>query len=205
MRSKLHRLMSRTDPRHREPRPARSVPREVADRTTPFVAPPRLDEWQVVQVGPRCEALAVARLIGAGFVAYRPQMVRVVSAASVGRAAYVSRPLWPRYVILHRPAGITMSIRDIRDIGNPIAVGNLSGAAVEAISGREAGGEFDCRKSPPEGFSFDFGACVEWMDGLMSGIVLKSDEDRTVVLFRILEADREAHIETSKLRLKESA
>lgn len=197
--SKLHRLMSRPQPRPRERRPAKSMPRVIEDRTIPFVAPASRDRWDVVMLSPAANDGTLARIDAAGFDVWRPRAVVLISSATLGRAAWVNRPLWPRYAFLGRNTGCP-SPTDVPFIGRVLVVGNVSGALVDAIAAREERGEFDCRTVPEAGPSFSDGTEVETLDGLMAGIVLKSDEQRTVVLFRLLDAERPVVVETCKLR-----
>ncbi|MFG1333999.1 hypothetical protein V5F41_22445 [Xanthobacter autotrophicus] len=197
--SKLHRLMSRPQPRPRERRPAKPMPRVIEDRTTPILAPASRDRWDVVMLSPAANDGTLARIDAAGFDVWRPRAAVLVSSAMVGRAAFVNRPLWPRYAFLGRNHGCP-SPADVPFIGRVLVVGNVSGLLVDAIAAREERGEFDCRTVPEAGPSFSDGAEVETLDGLMSGIVLKSDDQRTVVLFRLLDAERPVVVETCKLR-----
>ena len=198
--TKLNRLMaSKNHPRPRELRPKAS-PRVIEDKTTSPEMPAALDEWQVVMLAPSANDGTLHRIADAGFHVWRPRMVRLISASSLGKSVYVNRPLWPRYAFIARRAGCTMALADVWSVGKPLMVGKLPGSVVDGIYRREAAGEFDCRTLPPAGFSFDPEASVETLDGLMRGIVLKSDEERTVVLFRLLDKEHEVRIETRKLR-----
>jgi hypothetical protein len=95
----------------------------------------------------------------------------------------------------------TTSLSDVWSIGKPLLVGSLSGLVVEALVQQEARGDFDPRNHlPPPAEGFPVGAYVEALDGLMSGIVQKSDEQRTVVLFRLMEREHRVTVETCKLR-----
>lgn len=197
--TKLNRLMaSKNHPRHREPRP-KATPHVVEDKTTPIVFPPVRDRWDVVMLSPSANQGTLDRIKDAGFDVWRPRTVVQVSSASVGRAAWVNRPLWPRYAFVAR-ASATGSLRDVWSIGKPLTVGTLSGDVVEALVWQEARGDFDERGKP--GFRFPVGTEVEALDGLMSGIVRKSDELRTVVLFRLMEREHEVTIETCKLKAR---
>lgn len=197
--SKLNRLMHRgRSGRSRDPR-LRTTPKVVEDKTTPFAAPPDLFRWDVVMLSPAANDGTLARIDAAGFDVWRPRTVVLITAARVGASVYVNRPLWPRYAFVAR-RDATMNLSDVWSIGKPLIVGSVSGAVVDAIATREGMGEFDCRSLPKAGEAFDRGANVETMDGLMRGIVLKSDEQRTVVLFRILDAEREVQVETRRLK-----
>lgn len=196
--SKLHRLMTRHAQTVREPRP-RSKHRVIEDRTSPLVLPPIRDRWDVVMLSPAANDGTLSRIDAAGFDVWRPRTVVLLSAATLGKAVFVNRPLWPRYAFVGR-RDATGSLCDVWSIGRPLVVGSVSGAMAHAIAAREEAGEFDCRTLPPVGPSFADGAAVETLDGLMSGIVQKSDEMRTVVLFRLMERDHVVTVETSKLR-----
>ncbi|MFG1389076.1 hypothetical protein [Xanthobacter versatilis] len=199
--SKLHRLMSRPQPRPRERRPAKTMPRVIEDRTTPTVFPPARDRWDVVMLSPAANDGTLARIDAAGFDVWRPRAAIQVSSAMVGKVAFVNRPLWPRYAFVGRRDAVG-SLSDVWSIGKPLTVGSVSGALVDAIAAREMRGEFDCRTVPEAGQSFADGAEVETLDGLMAGIVLKSDEQRTVVLFRLMDSDRPVVVETCKLKVR---
>lgn len=199
--SKLHRLMHCAIPHPRERRPTPARPRATEDRTSPFVAPAIRDRWDVVMLSPAANDGTLARIDAAGFDVWRPRTVVLMSSATLGKAAYVNRPLWPRYAFVGR-RDATGSLSDVWSIGKPLTIGSVSAALVEAIAMREMRGEFDCRTSPEAGPSFEAGAGVETLDGLMAGIVVKSDEQRTHVLFRLLDAERVVQVETGKLRLR---
>lgn len=204
MRSRLNRLMARPLP----PAPARPGARKpivIEDKTTPHVAPPEREAWDVVMLSPHANDGTLARIVAAGFDVWRPRMVVVLSAASIGRHVKVNRPLWPRYVFVARRSECRVAISDVWNVGSLLVLGNVKGRTVEAISCREAIGEFDGTKPPPTGPVFDRDARVETLDGLMQGIVRKSDEARTVVLFRLMDADREVVMDTRRLRLRISS
>lgn len=197
--SKLHRHLSRLAGRPREHRP-KAVAHTVEDKTTPIAFPPVIDRWDVVMLSPSANDGTLDRIKAAGFHVWRPRAVILVSSASVGRAAWVNRPLWPRYAFVARDDA-TGSLRDVWSIGRPLLVGSLSGGVVEALVQQEARGEFDAR-TKPQGVGFPVQVVVETLDGLMSGIVQKSDEMRTVVLFRLMEREHLVTVETSKLRVR---
>lgn len=198
--SKLHRHLSRLAGRPREPRP-KAMPHTVEDKTTPIVFPPVRDRWDVVMLSPAANDGTLSRINAAGFDVWRPRTVVQVSSARVGAAAWVNRPLWPRYAFVGR-RDATGSLSDVWSIGKPLLVGFVTGQTVAAIASREERGEFDCRTLPPAGFHFSVGAEVEALDGLMSGIVQKSDEQRTVVLFRLMEREHRVTVETCKLKVR---
>lgn len=206
MRSKLARLMSRNMPRPRDAKPAKPGPRVIEDKTTELPAPPHVSEWIVVMIAPRCEDTAMVRLREAGFIAWMPRLVNMLSSARLRKSVFVNRPLWPRYVLVHRPEGCTTSLADVWSIGSPIIVGVLSGYIVDKIYARESSGEFDCRNIPkgpsfiPKGPSFADGAEVETLDGLLRGIVQNSDEERVVVLFKLLNSEHNIQMDAAKLR-----
>jgi hypothetical protein len=204
MRSRLNRLMARSLP----PAPVRTSARRpvvIEDKTTPHVAPPCRESWDVVMLSPHANDGTLARIDAAGFDVWRPRMVVMLSSASVGKHVKVNRPLWPRYAFVARRPECRVTLSSVWDIGKPLCIGSVHGSTVEAISIREAAGEFDGTMLPPEAPAFDPGAQVETLDGLMQGIVLKSDEARTVVLFRLMDAEREVQVETGRLRLSAGA
>lgn len=196
--SKLHRHLSRLAQTVREPRP-KPKHRVIEDRTSPLVLPPARDRWDVVMLSPAANEGTLDRIGDAGFDVWRPRAVVLLSAATLGKAVFVNRPLWPRYAFVGR-RDATGSLADVWSIGKPLTVGSVSGALVAAIAAREEAGEFDCRTLPQVGPSFAEKAAVETLDGLMAGIVLKSDEMRTVVLFRLMEREHVVTMETRKLR-----
>lgn len=198
--SKLHRHLHRLSGRPREPRP-RSVPAVVADKTTPVVLPPVRDRWDVVMLSPAANEGTLSRINAAGFDVWRPRAAVLVSSATLGRAAWVNRPLWPRYAFVGR-RDATGSLCDVWSIGKPLTVGTLSGLVVEGLAQQEARGDFDPRTRPAPSTAMPVGAEVEALDGLMSGIVQKSDDQRTVVLFRLMERDHVVTVETARLRVK---
>lgn len=200
--SKLHRHLHRLAGRPREPRPRPAAPVVAADKTTPITMPPIRDRWDVVMLSPTANDGTLERINAAGFDVWRPRAAVLVSSATLGRAAWVNRPLWPRYAFVGR-RDATGSLSDVRSIGKPLMVGSVSGALVEALVQQELRGDFDPRNLPPapaEGFPE--GVHVEALDGLMSGIVLKSDEERTVVLFRLMEREHRVTVETCKLKVR---
>lgn len=199
--SKLHRHLHRLAGRPREPRPKAAVHTAV-DRTTPVVLPPVRERWDVVMLSPAANEGTLARIDAAGFDVWRPRAVVLVSSATQGKAAWMNRPLWPRYAFVGR-RDATGSLRDVWSVGKPLTVGTLSGAVVEALAQQEERGDFDPRnRPPPPAEGFPVGAYVEALDGLMFGIVQKSDDQRTVVLFRLMERDHEVTVETARLRVK---
>lgn len=201
MRSKMNRMMAQAVALHTASS-GRSKPaaQTVEDKTTPLQVPPDIREWMAVMLSPKANDGTMARIDAAGFDVWRPRTVVRISSASLSKAAFVNRPLWPRYAFVARRPGCTMSLSDVWSIGKPLTVGSLSGRIVSSIAAREAAGEFDCRTLPQIGPVFSTGAAVETLDGLLHGIVHKSDEARTIVLFRMLDADRAVVVETAKLR-----
>lgn len=198
--SKLHRHLHRLAGRPREPRPKAAVHTAV-DRTTPVVLPPVRERWDVVMLSPAANEGTLARINAAGFDVWRPRAVVLVSSATLGKAAWVNRPLWPRYAFVGR-RDATGSLCDVWSIGKPLTVGTLSGAVVEALAQQEARGDFDPRTRPAPSIALPVGAEVEALDGLMSGIVQKSDDQRTVVLFRLMERDHVVVVDTARLRVR---
>lgn len=198
--SKLHRHLHRLAGRPREYRP-KATPRVIEDKTTPVVLPPARDRWDVVMLSPAANDGTISRIDAAGFDVWRPRAAVLVSSAVMGRSAFVNRPLWPRYAFVGRRDAVG-SLSDVWSIGKPLTVGSVSGTLVDAIAAREERGEFDCRTAPECGPSFADGAEVETLDGLMAGIVLKSDEQRTEVLFRLMGAERPVVVETCKLKVR---
>lgn len=198
--SKLHRHLHRLAGRPREPRPKAAVHTAV-DRTTPVTLPPVRDRWDVVMLSPAANEGTLARINAAGFDVWRPRAVVLVSSATLGKAAWVNRPLWPRYAFLGRNPGCP-STADVPYIGPVKFIGHLSGRAVDAIAAREQRGEFDCRTLPPEPPSFAPGTPVKTIDDLLDGIVLRSEGERVIILMQIMGAEREVCVQVGKLAVK---
>lgn len=198
--SKLHRHLHRLAGRPREPRPKAAVHTAV-DKTTPVTLPPVRDRWDVVMLSPAANEGTLARINAAGFDVWRPRAVVLVSSATLGKAAWVNRPLWPRYAFLGRNPGCP-STADVPYIGPVKFIGDLSGRAVDAIAAREQRGEFDCRTLPPEPPSFAPGTPVKTIDDLLDGIVLRSEGERVIILMQIMGAEREVCVQVGKLAVK---
>lgn len=196
--SKLHRLMTRHAQTAREPRP-KPQHREIEDKTVPFVAPPIRHQWDVVMLSPQANDGTLGRIQDAGFDVWRPRMVIKVSSARIGAAAWVNRPLWPRYAFLGRNDGCA-SASDVPYVGPVRGIGVMSGRMVAAIADREERGEFDCRTLPPAPPTFNVGDHVQTLDGLLDGIVLRSEGERVFLLRQFLGSTREieAHVENLK-------
>ena len=99
MRSRLNRLMSRPLP-PAPVRPGARKPIVIEDLTTPHVAPPCREAWDVVMLSPHANDGTLARIDAAGFDVWRPRAAVLVSSSTLGMAAWVNRPLWPRYAFL---------------------------------------------------------------------------------------------------------
>lgn len=198
--TKLNRLMaSKNNPRPREPRMLSRAPRVIEDRTVAFSAPSDREAWDVVMLSPQAGEGTLGRIRDAGFDVWRPRTVVLITSAAVGKAAFVNRPLWPRYAFLGRNAGCA-SPSDVPYVGPVRSVGILPGRMVLSIAGREERGEFDCRTLPPEPPSFKPGDRVQTLDGLMEGIVLRSEGERVFLLRQFLGADREIEVCAGKLK-----
>jgi len=196
--SKLHRLMTRHAQTVREPRP-KPKHRVIEDKTTPFAAPPVRDRWDVVMLSPAANDGTLSRINAAGFDVWRPRTVVLLSAASLGKAVFVNRPLWPRYAFLGRNDGCA-SASDVPYVGPVRGIGVMSGRMVSAIAEREERGEFDCRTLPPAPPTFNVGDHVQTLDGLLDGIILRSEGERVFLLRQFLGSTREieAHVENLK-------
>ena len=198
--TKLNRLMaSKNNPRPRERRPLKAMPRVIEDKTKPFERPAERVAWDVVMLSPQANDGTMERIKAAGFDIWRPRTVILLTAASVGKAVFVNRPLWPRYAFLGRNAGCA-SPSDVPYVGTVRVVGYLPGSMVTSIADREERGEFDCRTLPPEPPTFKTGSRVQTLDGLMEGIVLRSEGERVVLLRQFLGADREIEVCAGKLK-----
>ena len=199
--TKLNRLMaSKNHPRPRERR-QKNAPRVIEDQTVAFAAPPVRDRWDVVMLAPQANDGTFNRIRDAGYDVWRPRVVILQTSASMGKAMYVNRPLWPRYAFLGRNPGCP-STADVPYIGPVKFIGDLSGRAVTAVAAREESGEFDCRTLPPAPPFFAPGTLVKTIDDLLDGIVLRSEGERVLILMQIMGAEREVWAQAGKLAEK---
>lgn len=199
--SKLHRHLSRLAGRPREPRP-KATPHVVEDKTTPIVFPPVRDRWDVVMLSPAANEGTLSRIRDAGFDVWRPRTVVQVSSATLGRGAWVNRPLWPRYAFLGRNEGCP-SPADVPFIGRVQVIGSMDGQMVCDIAFREWRGEFDLRNRQAAPKTLKPGTRVQTLDGLMEGIVMRSEGERVFLLHQFLGSERV--IEASVAHLREMA
>jgi len=196
--TKLNRLMaSKNNPRPRERR-QKNAPRVIEDKTIAFASPAAHERWDVVMLSPQANEGTLARIVDAGYDVWRPRVVVLQTSASLGKAVYVNRPLWPRYAFLGRNLGCP-STADVPYIGPVKFIGELSGRAVAAVAAREERGEFDCRTLPPAPPSFAPGAAVKTIDDLLDGIVMRSEGERVVILMQIMGSEREVCAQASRL------
>jgi hypothetical protein len=196
--SKLHRHLHRLAGRPREPRPKAAVHTAV-DKTTPVVMPPVRERWDVVMLSPAANEGTLSRINAAGFDVWRPRAVVLVSSATLGKAAWMNRPLWPRYAFVGRRDGCP-SLADVPFIGPVQTIGQIDGQVVCDVAAREWRGEYDLRRRQVQPKVFEPGTRVQTLDDLMEGIVLRSEGERVTLLCQFLGSVREAEAYAGHLR-----
>lgn len=206
MRTKLNRLINKGARQPLRPYPIKSNKKlRVLDKTKPLLPAPEAINWLVVMTAPRRETDAVAALREAGYHAWYPQLTTWIHSARLRIKSKVNRPLFSRYIFVAQRDGCSKSITDIDHVGyiiGPVPPGRKNDRPLlDALSERQALGEFDGTKLPPPFTTDQHVTLTEGPFAGLSGIVAKADHERTLVLLQILGSDRPVQVATATLRV----
>lgn len=210
MRSKLNRLMAKKQPSRGPQMPSKqNRTLRIVDNTKPLQRAPESSKWLIALVEPRCEDKSANSLREAGHLVWYPQMTLWQTNASMRIKAKVNRPLFPRYLFVSKGENASKSIKDcdyvtklIGDIvtGKIVDGDDRSKRLMRQLSDRQVYGEFDTTKPLPLLERADQVIVASGPFEDLIGIVTKTDMERTSIMLRLFNSEREIVVETASLR-----
>ena len=201
MRSKLNRMMARNaPPSGLQMPPKQKRPLRIVDNTKPLQRAPEAAAWLVVMVEPRCEGKAIISLHEAGHLAWHPQMTVWSTNHRLRIKSKEHRPVFPRYIFVAKGERATKSVLACDHITYLVSSLPRSSTFMEELSERQHQGWADIKPVSP--FKIDQEVVIndEGVFHGLSGIVEKTDADRTTILFDILGSMTKIEVDTDHLK-----
>ena len=158
--------------------------------------------WLVVMTKPRMEADAEAQLKNQNFDAYLPMWTHLKRIGTAWKK--VETAMFPRYLFVRPtyPEQALNSIRSTRGVSQMVRFGNnpawASHAMIKDVQALENRGKASAQSTTP----FAKGSKVLVTEGPFKGVlaeVMNSDQDRVVLLFKVLGKQQQVQIDTHQV------
>lgn len=170
--------------------------------TVPRTSSEATDHWFVVNSQPSREHIAHAHLERQGFCVYLPKVKKIIRHAR--RIRETARPLFPGYVFVRRNEDLrwrsilgTIGVRSVVRCGETPST--ISGDFIGALQLREIDG-FVTKPTNP----FRIGQIVvvqnPSLDGLIGQIIELRDNERIIVLMKLLNQEVRVNVSPSDIR-----